>query len=481
MIRKYRRVSIIYGGNGRKYADALNKRISEIAEKDRYPINAAIINEKILTRELLADVMRLFKQSEFCVVFLTKEDCCKTVNGEKKRLRQNVVFELGMALIELGRERCFLMSDFDVKDPDFDLPSDMNSLEIRQFKEAEIDEVISDIIETILSFKQNSAGFGAMLSNENLLLRSDYWIDYENIFAGLPANLPSEGSEFLSGILEYWISECNSLPHYDEKCIYLLERIGFLPIFGRTPAAIRFMESAEALIENYHNDDVRYYHGAELLNFTRNLVQCVIDYTTFKTQDIDSDVLKRKCVGLVRKMLAEDVPENVCVNPLIMVAYYDYLGLTYFRVYRTGGSDENLKSAEKAFSSALKYVPKVDLGLKIWEGFLRYNLARVIAELGRISDAETHFSRVIEIRSKWRRSPNYNVTIRNALSSEYFIAQIDNIDMHRRFNLMSVDEAETEYNYVEKELDAYSDIDDKLDRMISLRRLLKEKRDNLHG
>ena len=83
MISGYKTVSIIYGGSGKKYADALNERIKEVAGEQRYPIQAAIINEKILTRELLTDVMGLFRQSEFCVVFLTEEDVCLTESGKK--------------------------------------------------------------------------------------------------------------------------------------------------------------------------------------------------------------------------------------------------------------------------------------------------------------------------------------------------------------------------------------------------------------
>ena len=92
MIQRYKDVSIIYGGSGRRYAEALNDKLTKISQEERYPIQATIINEKILTRELLTDVMRLFKESEFCVTFLTKEDYCTIGNIEKKRLRQNVVF-----------------------------------------------------------------------------------------------------------------------------------------------------------------------------------------------------------------------------------------------------------------------------------------------------------------------------------------------------------------------------------------------------
>ena len=140
MISKYKTVSIIYGGSGRGYAELLNEKISKVSEKQRYPICSKLIMETILTKELLSDVINLFKESEFCVAFLTADDVVMAGN-KKLRLRQNVIFELGMALIQLGRERCMLLCDFDYRSADFDLPSDMNSLEILCFEPDDIDKV----------------------------------------------------------------------------------------------------------------------------------------------------------------------------------------------------------------------------------------------------------------------------------------------------------------------------------------------------
>lgn len=480
MIQRYKDVSIIYGGSGRRYAEALSDKLTKISTEERYPIQATIINEKILTRELLTDVMRLFKESEFCVTFLTKEDCCMVKNIEKKRLRQNVVFEMGMALIELGRERCILLSDFDVKDVDFELPSDMNSLEILAFDGSTLDTVMDDVVDKLLKLSQKSVMTGIELESipkySHLLTRQDYWVDYENIFVGRPITLAPEGKDFFNDTLAYWITECKSLPHYDEKCIYLLERIGFLPIFGKIPAAIEFMEQAEELVESYHPSDIKYYGDAELLDFTKNLVQCIIDYTILKTKDTTAPGRVRKYKSLLQNMLSELVLDSDKVNPLVMVAYYDYLGLTYLRIYRAENNEVNLLNAKEAFSTALKYVSAVDLSMQIWSGFLNYNLARVFSEYGDTDKAAKYYKKAIKIRSRWLKTSNYNVTVRNALSYEYFIAKIDYIDMCQKFELMSTDEVQTEYSYVEKELNAYSDIDDKLDQLIYIRQLLRDRK-----
>ena len=479
MIQRYKDVSIIYGGSGRRYAEALNDKLTKISQEKRYPIQATIINEKILTRELLSDVMRLFKESEFCVAFLTKEDYCMVGGIEKKRLRQNVVFEMGMALIELGRERCIILSDFDVKESDFDLPSDMNSLEILPFDGENLDEVLDDVIDKLLKLSQKSVVTGVGLESipkyDYLLTRKKYWVDYENIFVERPITLASEGKDFFTDTLVYWITECKSLPHYDEKCIYLLERIGFLPIFGKIPAAVDFMDQAEELVASYRPSDIGYYGDTRLLDFTKNLVQCVIDYTILKTKDINAHSRVRKYKSLLQNMLSETAPTLDTVNPLIMVAYYDYIGLTYLRIYREENKESDLLKAKEAFVTALKYVSSVDLAMQIWSGFLNYNLARVFSEYDDPDQAKEYYEKAITIRGRWLKASNYNVTVRNALSSEYFIARIDYIDMCRKFDLMSPEEIQDEYSDMEKELDFYSDIDDKIDRLIYVRQLLKNR------
>lgn len=480
MIHRYKDVSIIYGGRGRRYAEALNERLTKISTDERYPIRATIINETILTCELLADVMKLFKESEFCVAFLTAEDCCITDHGEKRRLRQNVVFELGMALIELGRERCILLSDFDVKGSDFDLPSDMNSLEILQFDAVNLEKILSDIVDKLLKLSQESIVAGivdyTVPKYDHLITRVKYRVDYENIFVDRPLTLASEGKDFINDTLIDWINECKSLPYYDEKCIYLLERMGFLPIFGRTPSAIQFMESAEALISYYQPKDIEYYNDTQLLDFAKNVVQCVIDYTLLKTRTISDAEIFRGYKKLLQRMLCISHPDLDAINPLISVVYYDYLGLTYYRLFKKGQNENELQSAKTSFLKAEKYAEAVDSGMNVWKGFLYYNMARVFTDCNDPDNAQRFFTDAERIREMWVKTKRFNITVRNALSFEYFICKINQIDMQKKFQVITLDEAQIEYSYVEKELNAYSDIDDKLDQLIYIRQLLEDRK-----
>ncbi len=481
MIHRYKSVSIVYGGNGKKYANTLSKKIDKISNEERYPIQAKIINEKILTCELLNSVMDLFKQCDFCVAFLTKDDSCLTEHGNKMRLRQNVVFEIGMAMIQMGRERCILLSDFDYKAPDFDLPTDMNGLEILQFDVNNLENLLDDVINKLLELSQYSIFSETKLYDipkyDNLLTRNEYFIDYENLFSDRPLSLALEGKDFFNDTLMHWLHECESLPHYDEKCIFLFERIGFIPAFslGNIPVTINFLDNFERTIQHYSLQDKKYYNNSDLLDFVNNLIHCVFEYIRIQIDNINNTTAVREHKLLLTRLLSNSPNKNININPLISTIYYNYLGLIYLRIYRREHNERDLGNANSCFLKALNYTNAIDSSMRIWAGFINYNLARVSCECNDLAASEHYFTMAIMIRSKWLNENKYNITVRNALSFEYFIARINQIDMWRRFNLKTPDEIRLEYSYVKKELDQYSDIDNKLDKLISIRQMLDER------
>lgn len=479
MITKYKTISIIYGGTGKQYAAELNERITRLSETERYPISSKLIMESILTQELLTGVMDLFRESEFCVAFLTADDCCAAENGERKRLRQNIVFELGMAILQLGRERCILLSDFDVHDPSFELPSDMSSLGIRNFTSENYSEVMDDVISKILKMSCDSLISGSSSKTvpqyNHLLQRTEYRVDYENIFVNRSTGIHAEGSAFLKETLNAWLEECSTLPNYDEKCVYLFERIGFLPIFGKIPEAQQWLWKSAEMMEHYHESDVSYYGDTDLLDFTSNLISNIIEYTKIKMVDDKLDYFSY--LKLLSNFTSEPFPENAPLNPLIAVVYYDYLGLTNMKLFQCKGETKYIEQAQMSFETAIQYVSKVDMSLKIWAGFLNYNLARAYAAQNEVEKASGHYLKAIRIRERWLKNSSYNITVRNALSSEYFIAKIDYIDMCRRFKILSDAQIEQEYITIEAELNTYCDVDDKLEQLLYVRRLLQMKRE----
>ncbi len=479
MIEKYKTVSIIYGGTGKKYAQDLHQKIAEISKIKRYPINSKLILESILTQELLSGVINLIKDSDVCVAFLTADDVYTTEQGKRFRIRQNIVFELGMALLHLGREKCIILADFDIKDKAFELPSDMNSLEIRQFPPERSAEVMQDIIDKILSFNQTalyqSNGALGMDCYDQLLTRELYYVEYENLFKN---NSAKTGSEFLKEVLETWLNECKSFTNYDERCVFLVERIGFLPIFGMTSEVTKWMTDALNLLERYTPADVVYYHGTDILDFSHRLVVNVITYTQMKRSENIPEAEQYK--KLLEDFLYDCPPSGVTVNPLFLVAYYDYLGLTYMKIAGETKDRQSMEKAKEAFEKAVYYTASVDMSLQIWSGFLQYNLARVNGLLGEVEKSIEHYQKAIKIRKRWLQNSQYNITIRNALSYEYFIAKIDYVNT--LYKTQKIDEKAflLEYQTMETELTAYSDKNDSIERLLFIKKLLKNKSNEIN-
>lgn len=477
MISQYKTVSIVYGGKGRLYAEKLNNRITELSEKERYPIQSKIIMENILTKELLSDVIGLFKQSEICVAFLTADDVIGT-EDTKYRFRQNVVFELGMALIQLGRERCILLSDFDVKDALFELPSDMNSLEIRQFSSEDIGRVIDDVVEKILQESRFSVITGKNLDvvpqYNNLLTRDDYYIDYENMFIDDLSKAIETGQNCLQGILNAWYFECKSLPHYDEQCMYLLERLCFLPMLDGSQDIEIFGNRVLDLVSSYKVWDIKYYQDTELLNFVKSLIHSVVEYSMTKLcQGTNTHYPYEK---ILNDMLTEVVPDRSRCNPLIMLVYYDYLGLLYLRLKDCNDLKDNIVQANNAFKSAMEYVGKVDMSMQIWAGFLYYNLARTYSMLGEINKASEYYKKTILIRERWLKISAFNIKIRNSLSSEYFLVKMSYLEMCEENKLMAMNDIWYEYDKLEIEISAYSDAENGNDPLAKIRMELSRRK-----
>ena len=338
-----------------------------------------------------------------------------------------------------------------------------------------MDDVISKILKMSCDSLISGLSSKTVPQYDHLLQRTEYRVDYENIFVNRPMSIHAEGSAFLKETLNAWLDECSTLPNYDEKCVYLFERIGFLPIFGKIPEAQQWLWKSAEMMEHYHESDVSYYGDTELLDFTSNLISNILEYTKIKMVDDKLDYFSY--LKLLNNFTSEPIPEDAYLNPLIAVVYYDYLGLTNMKLFQCKGETKYIEQAQMSFETAIQYVSKVDMSLKIWAGFLNYNLARAYAAQNEVEKASGHYLKAIRIRERWLKNSSYNITVRNALSSEYFIAKIDYIDMCRRFKILSDAQIEQEYITIEAELNTYCDVDDKLEQLLYVRRLLQMKRE----
>lgn len=488
MIKQYKMVSIVYGGSGAQYAKRLNELIKSRANANRYPINSLIVMDNIMTGDLLENVMELFQKSEICVAILTADDCCINNGTQVYRLRQNVIFELGMAVFRLGRNRCILLSDFDRSDPRYELPSDIQKMDIRHFTEDNIDEVFGDVLDKILQLSRSSADLStlseAIPQYNNLLDRDVYYVDYQDLFCSY-SNLSSlEGNAYLKQILNEWEKEIKSLNHYDERSLFFFERIVFVPMFGRVPWVIDWCKNCLGNLSQYSREDVDYC-GKKRLEFISNLIRVLCDYTRIKLQNNYTPGYSDF------EELYESLKETPCYesvkNPLIAAIYHDYLGLICMKMFEFSGEENLIKEAIENFENIMNdYVDKIDLSLNIWQGFITFNLARAyIKHYILTKDKETAnkalklFSRATRKRKVWTDVSMFNPTIRNALSYEYFISKIEHINAMVVTGEKLPENTAEDYKKIESELEAYLSKDEQLEGLRFVQKLINDKRTEL--
>ena len=125
---------------------------------------------------------------------------------------------------------------------------------------------------------------------------------------------------------------------------------------------------------------------------------------------------------------------------------------------------------------APSYVDRVDMSLQIWSGFLYYNLARTYTRQSDPKMAEKYFKKAIRIRERWLKTSTFNVTIRNALSYEYFLARVVHLEMCEQFALLTSEKVQREFEKLETELNTYSDFGDHADPLTAIRKALMKRK-----
>jgi hypothetical protein len=98
----------------------LRRALSETAEVKPWP------EQFPLTKTYIEALESLLDTSDFAVLVLTPDDRTTSRETERPSPRDNVVFELGLFLGQLGRDRCFLIQS---RDLNLKLPSDLLGVE----------------------------------------------------------------------------------------------------------------------------------------------------------------------------------------------------------------------------------------------------------------------------------------------------------------------------------------------------------------
>jgi len=485
MLKPYKTISIIYGGSGARYASQLNELIVSRSEELRYPLVSKIVMENVLTGDLLVNVIKLFTDSEFSVIFLTADDRCCVGDKTFFRVRQNVLLEMGMAIFRLGTERCILLSDFDPNDRCFEIPSDLKGMDIKYFNEANREQVFEAVLDKIL--QMNSSGsaqhvsFKSIPRYDHLLDRKDYFVDYQDIFASGSHTLSADNGDYLKSVLTQWKNECAFFTHYEERCLYFLERICFIPMFGRHKWVLDWCLTLEQLLTQYTDTDIGYC-GMKKLNFIRNLAFAVSAYTRLKLQE-DHEPTYNDYEDLLNQLVLDPVEDSGVANPLVGTTYYDYMGLLYMCLYEMEQDAEHLNKATECFEIIMeKYVEHVDMSLNIWAGFVGYNLARCyIKQFNLTKDracaekAQNLLFKTCIIRKRWLGGVGVHSTIRNAMSYEYFVCKIDHINSMKLMNTKSDELIAQELKRLEGELESYMTQEEQLERLCYIQSIIADR------
>ena len=474
MVKKYKTISIVYGGSGRDYATKMKNMIDSLSLEKKIPIRSVIVLDSILTGDLLTSITTLFSESDVCVILLTADDEAKGY----KRIRQNVLFEIGMALFNLGKEKCILLSDFDPKAKDIELPSDLNGLEIKQFDKESEDKVFKDVLSKVLVLSKDVNKLNGTLSDlptyENLLVRDKYRVDYENLFEYSTETLN------LSDVLDDWYKECKSLTRYEERAIYFIERIGFLPIFSEKDGIEEWYIKMEPLLSSFNDKDIDEY-SLDLLNFVKNTILALITYVCYSFGGNSKD---EKTFRKIIAFLEDEPPvEGQSINPLLLTVYYDYLGLSYMHLYEYTNDEKHLEKAISLFSLIVdKYVGVVDTSMSVWSGFLLFNLARAYRKRYALTKSDTDkdltlkfYKKASQYRHGWLAKAGFCKTVRNALSIEYFMAELEHIDFKEESGKIDKETAYEELVNLKHELSAYYNNDEKLVKLATIQDKLNEK------
>ena len=160
MIDKYKTVSIIYGTRGKECACKIADLISKDHSDNIYPVKAELLAEKYLNCEnIITTIKDFIESSDFCVILLTYDDINNT------RVRQNILIELGMAMVLLKASQCYFFSEKIPLPEDF--PSDFrHSINPNYFNPDQPEKSAAEIINYIVG-KLDLASYRNILTDNN--------------------------------------------------------------------------------------------------------------------------------------------------------------------------------------------------------------------------------------------------------------------------------------------------------------------------
>lgn len=500
MLKEYKKVSIIYGGEGARLAKALQERLFAYHEEEHYPLSVQVVLETITPNEILRSVIPTIKGSDFCILILSKDDVGANASAYQKdhqlkpRLRQNVLIEYGMALLELwgveerngastttsNHDRIIAFCNFDPKKEEVELPSDItNSFGYIPYDDEHMDEAYQKVLVQLHNL------FGEK-THQGLLRRKDYQVRYVDAFnetmfmQGLRVR-----REFkkITDILEMWKETISSFTFPSESYIYALEVTILFPLCAKGKEAVDYLYDFKNKIRYLAHSKEEEEDGISYRKIL-DLVQTVIAYTITKSdRHNENDELEYRSeyatLTDVQAYIEGALKAGKSFNPLLLFALYDYLGLCALRLasYQNGtGKENHLRSALSFFLKAEEIAAQVDDEMKYFEGFLSYNLARCHQGLYQLNGQEEErqqmeqdFAKTLTIRYDWLNHRDLLPVYRNALSYEYFVAKSSYTRALLAVHSFSPSSALTEEEKIVAGIDQHLSFDSGLSSLCDLR------------
>ena len=451
MIKEYKHIAIIWGGKTQQYAKKLAKKINDLHIEKRMPMVADMVNNPIVSNILIKDIEKLFDRASHCIVFISLDDLgaresdyIKQKEGcLARRIRQNVVLELGMAVGRFGDDKYTILSDFVREKENCELPSDLQTITPTYFTEENFDAVCNAVIDKLTS-KLDINPYLDLLSKEYSVL------DFENLFQDTQDSFYklADDRQIISLFDEWW-RLVDSFDFYSEKILFILERIKFFPCFSRGDSQVKKIYEIASLLEmsNYYEQEEKVS-----LEWAIELTCAALRYTAHRL-DVNTQYEEKgylECYNKFKELIKhyESTKDKVQYSPLLVCYLYEFFGLAKMH----GMAKSNALEAREVYDSLVRAKDSLSRfrgSVKIIQGFLLFDLARAAATCFRNNKDDNEvketmiesFTSCIEIRKSWLRILSYPNYFKNAVSFEYFKAVRYSLNCYLSFNIIGGEEA----------------------------------------
>lgn len=447
MISKYKKISIIYGGTGLSLAKEIDEKVNRMHEENMFPVDSNIIAKRIMSgMPIFVQIKKAIEKSDLCIIILTFDDIGNT------RVRQNVLIEIGMALMTMQTtDRCiFLTEKFPLPE---DFPSDLNGwINANGFDKNSTSDVVENLVTEIKELLK-------LKSHKDILNNDSYDFDYERVLDDIPDYVFEKKADVqLHSILDCWLDGINSFGFVCEKIIYLLERLKFFPDFNCNERFFEFIGNVKRQIRSTEKD--RAFTSPEYLTRICGFTHDLLDYTDLKLHkevilrmsDPKSNMREaveyadefKAIAGNIKSFIdyMENGGENAQYNWLVRIMAYEYAGLALMKTVDLYNifNDTTKAVVEKAIEYYKKMldVARVYGGTSenLWRGYAEYDLTRAYEALYKISGDKSYFEYMrkyshnsIVTRKYWCKVNAFRGVFTNALSFEYFLVKKHELEL----------------------------------------------------